>query len=153
MAMQATRGRRFNRLDARLQGVVTRFHVLVYRASCGRIGHYLGKIPVLLLTTVGRKSGKRYVKPLTYIPDGDDMALVASNGGTRQHPAWWLNLQARPETVVQVGARRLRVRARQATPEERARLWPQANAIYPGYDGYQRNTDREIPIVILAPIA
>ena len=145
-------GRPFPRRTARVQGLVTGFHVWLYRATGGRIGHYLGKVPTLLLTTTGRKSGKRYTTPLTYVRDGADLVLIASNGGTAAQPSWWLNLQAHSETSVQVGAQTLRVRATQALPDQRARLWAMAVAIYLGYTGYQQRTSREIPVVVLHPI-
>ncbi|MBA3822734.1 MAG: nitroreductase family deazaflavin-dependent oxidoreductase [Ktedonobacterales bacterium] len=145
--------RPFPRSTARIQGLVTGFHVWLYHATGGRIGHYLpGKIPTLLLTTVGRRSGKRYTTPLTYVRDGADLVLIASNGGTATHPSWWLNLQAQPETTVQVGAKTLRVRAVLAPPDQRTRLWNMAVAVYSGYTGYQQRTAREIPVVVLHPL-
>lgn len=138
-------------LEVRIQRAVTRFHVFAYRATGGRIGHYLGKVPVLLLTTTGRKTGLPRVTPLTYVQDGDDFVLVASNGGTSVHPIWFLNLLAHPEAEVQVGPRKIPVRAAQATPAERARLWPRAVQTYAGYAGYQQRTAREIPLVLLHP--
>jgi deazaflavin-dependent oxidoreductase (nitroreductase family) len=107
---------------------------------------------VLLLTTAGRKSGKERTVPLLYLEDGENMVVVASNGGSPNHPAWWLNLEANPEATVEIASRKLRVRAEKASPEERERLWPGLVAMYAGYEGYRRRTDREIPIVLLKPI-
>ena len=107
--------------------------------------------PVLLLDHVGRKSGKRMTSPLIYGEDGEDLILVASFGGAPRDPHWWPNLKAHPETTVNVYGDVRRVRARQATPEEKARIWPRMVAVYAPYEDYQRKTDRDIPVVILAP--
>ena len=105
--------------------------------------------PVLLLTTTGRKSGKARTQPLLYLTDGDALVVVASFGGSREHPAWFLNLEANPDVEVQVGPEARRTRARVATQEERARLWPRLVQMYRPYESYQRRTEREIPVVIL----
>ena len=110
--------------------------------------------PVLLLNTTGRKSGKRRTTPLVYATDGDDFILIASNGGAPRHHAWYLNLKAHPEATVEIGDREVLVRAEEVTdPEEKARLWQKMVEIYPGYDNYQRKTDREIPLLVLHPLA
>jgi deazaflavin-dependent oxidoreductase (nitroreductase family) len=125
-------------------------HTLAYRATRGAIGHRVpGLPPMLLLDHVGAKSGQRRTSPLLYIRDGDDLVIVASKGGFPQHPAWFHNLKANPDTEVQVGSERRRVRARIAEPDERERLWPKAVAAYGSYEDYQRRTDRKIPLVIL----
>lgn len=125
-------------------------HAVVYRATGGRVGHrFPGAPPMLLLEHVGAKSGKRRTSPLVYVRDGDDVVLVASKGGHPRNPAWFHNLMANPETTVQIGSERRRVRARAASPEERERLWPKAVRTYRGYSGYQERTDREIPLVVL----
>jgi deazaflavin-dependent oxidoreductase (nitroreductase family) len=129
-------------------------HVAVYRASGGRIGHrVLGGAPMLLLDHVGARSATPRTTPLIYVEDGENLAIVASKGGHTQHPAWYHNLLAHPDTTVQVGSQRLRVRARVASPQERARLWPKAEAVYGPYREYQARTSREIPIVVLEPRA
>jgi deazaflavin-dependent oxidoreductase (nitroreductase family) len=130
--------------------VFTAGHVNLYRFSGGRMGRTMGGVPILLLDHVGRKSGKKRTLPLMYAPDGDDLVLIASYGGARKHPAWFLNLSANPETTVQVGGERRRVRAQEVPEgEERDRLWKKAAAAYPAYDTYQRRTDRRIPVVKL----
>ena len=127
-------------------------HTAVYRATGGRIGHHFpGAPPSLLLEHVGAKSGTKRTTPLTYLADGEDLALVASKGGNPRNPAWFHNLRAHPDVEVQVGAERRPVRARVASPQERKRLWPKVVAIYGGYAGYQERTEREIPLLILEP--
>ena len=124
----------------------------LYRATGGLVGGKFGRVRILLLTTTGRRTGRRRTKPLLYLHDGDRLALAASYGGRPYHPAWYLNLQAEPNAEVQLGRERRSVRARDATPEERDRLWPQFVSTYPKYELYRRSTDRRIPIVILEPI-
>ena len=125
-------------------------HTAVYRRTGGWIGHTLPGLPtMLLLDHTGARSGIERTSPLLYIADGDDLVIVASKGGFPKAPAWFHNLKANPETTVQVGAERRRVRARVATADERARLWPLAVASYSSYADYQRKAPREIPMVIL----
>ena len=124
----------------------------LYRATNGRVGHTIpGVMPqTLLLDHVGRKSGRRRTTPLLYVEDGDDLVLAGSRGGSDAPPAWWLNLQANPETEVQVLGERRQVVARNADAAEKRRLWPKLVALYPNFDTYQSRTEREIPVVILA---
>jgi deazaflavin-dependent oxidoreductase (nitroreductase family) len=136
-------------LTRRFMGV----HTLVYRATHGRVGHTAPGFPtMLLLDHVGAKSGRKRTSPLLYFRDGDDLVIVASKGGFPQHPAWYHNLIANPDTAVQVGSEHRDVHARVATAEERERLWPVALKQYRGYADYQaRSKGREIPLVILEP--
>jgi F420H(2)-dependent quinone reductase len=127
-------------------------HTVVYRATNGLVGHrFPGAPQMLLLTHTGAKSGIERTSPLVYADDGDDIVLVASKGGHPRNPAWFHNLRANPDAVVQVGSERRAVRGRAASPEERTRLWPKVVEVYGGYAGYQERTDREIPLVILEP--
>ena len=129
-------------------------HAFVYRASGGRVGHRIpGLAPMLLLDHVGARSGVKRTTPLLYVEDGSDLVIVASKGGYPRNPAWFHNLRANPETTVQVGTERRPVRARIASSEERARLWPKVVESYGGYADYQRRTEREIPLVVLEPRA
>lgn len=143
------RGRAYNPAIAKLQKFAARLHVSLFRATGGRFGGRMFDSPVLVLTTTGRKSGKKRESPLLYLEDGDDLVVIASNGGTASHPAWYLNLTASPEAEVRVGERTIPVRAREARGEERWRLWERAVEMYPPYAGYQEKTDREIPVVVL----
>jgi deazaflavin-dependent oxidoreductase (nitroreductase family) len=127
-------------------------HTAIYRATGGRVGHRIpGFAPNLLLDHLGAKSGKLRTSPLVYGEDGENLILVASKGGYPKNPAWFHNLVANPDTVVQVGSRRRPVHARLATKPERERLWPLMVGVYGGYEDYRRRTDREIPIVVLEP--
>ena len=110
-------------------------------------------MPVLELTTIGRKSGRpRTVMLPSPVQEGDKWVVVASRGGNDHHPAWFLNLRDRPDVEVnRKGKPKQSMRARIATPEERARLWPQVTATYSGYAQYQEKTDREIPLIWLEP--
>jgi deazaflavin-dependent oxidoreductase (nitroreductase family) len=129
--------------------MLTGLNTWVYRVSGGRIGGSFDRAPVLLLHHVGRKSGEERIAPLLYLPDGEDLVIVASWGGAPKNPAWFHNLLARPETEVEVGRERRPVTAHVATPEERARLWPALLELYPAYGTYQERTEREIPLVVL----
>ena len=105
---------------------------------------------ILLLDHTGAKTGAQRTAPLMYHEDEETLAVMASKGGQPTHPAWFHNLLAHPETTVQIGREVRAVRARVASDEERARLWPKFVAFYPGYDFFQRHAgDRKIPIVIL----
>lgn len=127
-------------------------HTALYRATNGLVGHRTpGAPPALLLDHVGAKSGTHRTSPLVYGRDGANFVLVASKGGYPKNPAWFHNLLAHPDTAVQVGSRRQDVHARVATGEERTRLWALMLGVYSGYAGYQRRTEREIPLVILEP--
>lgn len=134
-----------------LLSLVTRIHRFVYLRSGGRIGHRLGGNPMLLLHTVGRKSGEPRITPLLYVPDGDRWLVVASNAGDDRPPAWWLNLRAQGRATIQVGTARHAVRAREAGPEERPALWKKACDAYPDYAEYEKRTSRRIPVVVLEP--
>jgi F420H(2)-dependent quinone reductase len=127
-------------------------HARIYRWSGGRIGHRTGGLSHLLLTTIGRKTGQPRTVPLTYMPDGANYVLVASNGGADRHPAWWLNLERNPRATVQVGTATLDVTASRATSEEWAALWPKVKAFNPFYGVYEQITARAIPVVVLRPL-
>lgn len=135
-----------------LLGRVIQGHTAIYRTTNGLVGHrFPGSPPMLLLDHVGAKSGKLRTSPLVYGRDGDDFVLVASKGGYPKHPGWFHNLGANPDTTIQVGSKRLAVRARVADPKERERLWPVMVKVYGGYEDYRRRANREIPLVILTP--
>jgi len=124
-------------------------HPALYRWTGGRIGGSLMGLPVLLLTTIGRKTGTPRTSALMYLPRGDDFVVIASVLGEPHHPAWWLNLSAHPDATAQVGSERVAVRARAAEGQERETLWKAVAAKVADYDEYQRRTTRRIPVVVL----
>jgi len=126
-------------------------HRALLKISGGRLGWRAGGMPVLELTTTGRKSGQpRTVMLTSPVQQGDAIVIVASRGGDDHHPAWFLNLRDHPDVEVAFGGKpKQSMRARVATAEERAALWPRVTAAYKGYAGYQTKTDREIPLVLL----
>jgi deazaflavin-dependent oxidoreductase (nitroreductase family) len=127
-------------------------HIRRYVKTSGEKGHQWRKgVFTLLLTTRGRKTGKLHRTALIYGRDGDAYVVVGSNAGSRRHPAWYHNLSANPDVYVQVKSEVFPARARTATGEERARLWKMMSTIWPYYEGYQRKTKREIPVVVLEP--
>ncbi|MEV8630697.1 nitroreductase family deazaflavin-dependent oxidoreductase [Streptosporangium sp. NPDC051023] len=124
-------------------------HIRRYVETDGKEGHLYQGWPTLLLSTRGRKSGKLRRTALIYGQDDDRYLLVASNGGSPQHPAWYLNLAAHPDVVVQVGPDRFAARARAADAAEKQPLWRLMTSIFPLYESYQAKADRDIPLVIM----
>ncbi len=139
---------------SRLVAKVLSVHQSIYIASKGYLGHHVpGMAPNLLLTSIGAKTGAQRVNSLTYAKDGDNLVIVASNGGARRNPAWDHNLKAHPEVQVQLGRHRRRVRATALLPGDTdyERLWKLADTNNSGhYSAYQRATSRPIPLVVLA---
>jgi deazaflavin-dependent oxidoreductase (nitroreductase family) len=132
--------------------IMSRLNTWAYRATGGRLGgRFLRGAPVLLMTVVGRKTGRRLTVPLLYLQDGEHLVIVASKGGMDQHPLWYLNLLANPDVDVEIGTAVRPMRAAVADDVERARLWPKLVAMYRDYADYQARTTRQIPVVILAP--
>ena len=135
----------------RRQGVklMTALHEFWYRMTNGLVGGNVFGTKVLLLTTTGRKSGKRYTTPLSYVDDGDNLVIIASNGGSDRDPDWWRNLKTTGLATVQIGATHHDVQAEAAVGAERDRLWSEVTTRHPVYRGYERRTKREIPVVVL----
>ena len=133
--------------------------VAVFKATNGRIGNkwrvgagWKKPVPTLLLEHVGRKSGKTFVTPLLYMPDGADVIVVASQGGLPKNPQWYANLAEHPDTRISLkGEKNRPVRARTATPDEREALWPRLVELYADFAKYQKWTERTIPVVVLEP--
>jgi F420H(2)-dependent quinone reductase len=133
----------------------TKLHVALYRRSAGRLG---GGVPgwpegrIALVTHTGARSGKVRTSPLMYIADGEAIAVVASKAGRPTNPAWFHNLVANPDAVVEIGSERRAVRARVADAAEREALWPRFVAVFPGYAWYvEQAAPRVIPVVLLEP--
>ena len=131
---------------------LTAVNVFLYRRTGGRIGGAIGNIrPIALLDHVGAKSGAKRTTPLVYTRDGADVILVGSQGGSPKTPSWVFNLRANPRTMIQIGSEKHEVVAREATDEERERLWPMVVDTYADYATYQARTKRKIPVLILTP--
>jgi len=128
-------------------------HKGILTISGGRLGWKAGGMPVVELTTTGRKSGEpRTVMLTSPVQQGETIVIVASRGGDDQHPAWFLNLRDKPEVEAKVGGKAKQpMRARIATSEERTELWPEVTSVYKSYATYQTKTEREIPLVLLEP--
>ena len=139
-------------LQSRVFGELVKLHPHLYRLTGGRLlPSPLGRSSTVLVDQVGRRSGVKRTTPLLYLRDGEDVVVVASKGGSHKHPKWWLNLREMDETEIQIGDERRRVKVRQATPEERQRLWPKVVEVWSDYATYQKRTEREIPLGILSP--
>jgi deazaflavin-dependent oxidoreductase (nitroreductase family) len=145
-------------LTTRLIKLMSRVNTRVYRMTGGRVGKnwrimagFKKPVPICLLTTTGRKSGRPRTVPLCYLQDGANIVVVASVGGLPSNPQWFGNLRANPEVEIEIGRKRTGYRARQAEAAERDRLWPRLVELYPDYASYQSWTDREIPVVICEP--
>lgn len=124
-------------------------HLRLYLWSSGRIGHTIRGLPVLILTTRGRKTGQPRAKALMYLPHGRDLVVVASNLGQSHHPSWWINLKAEPNATVRIGRDHFPVQAREADGNERERLWNAIAEKNTDYDQYRSWTARRIPVVVL----
>jgi deazaflavin-dependent oxidoreductase (nitroreductase family) len=142
---------RLSTISARALKAVGKLNVPLYRASRGRLFGQIAGTPVLLLTTVGRRSGAPRTVPVVYLPDGERLVVIGSNAGHETAPAWSLNLEANPVAEVEIGGERRNVRARVAEGEERTELWRKMNEQYSGFDDYSARTTREIRLFVLDP--
>ena len=140
----------YRRARAQLLRLFFRAHAVVYEKSDGRIGGHLG-MPVLLLTTTGRKSGLPRATPLVYFRDGNAWVVIGSDGGARRDPQWVKNLAKDATATVRVGRRRFAATTRIAVGAERDRLWKLGEGVNPMWDRYQQHTERELPVVVLEP--
>jgi deazaflavin-dependent oxidoreductase (nitroreductase family) len=130
----------------------SKLNVLLYRLTGGRVMGKLKGAPICLVTMTGRKSGRKITFPLMYNPDGDNVILIASFGGGPKNPVWYYNLMANPNVVIELGAKKQEMRATQASPEQKAALWPSIVANYPDFAVYQQKTSRDIPVIICSPV-
>ena len=128
-----------------------KLNVPIYRATRGRLLGRVGRAPVMLLTTTGRRSGESRTAPVLYMADGDRLVAIGSNAGNQRAPAWALNLKANPDAQVEVRGDRRQVRARVAEGDERADLWRRMNEQYGGFDDYRQRTSRDIAVFVLEP--
>ena len=126
-------------------------HVRRYEETAGQVGYDWNGTSCLILHTIGRTTGQTRKFPLIFGRDGGDYVLVASKGGAPKNPGWYDNLVAHPDVTIQVWGDIIPVTARTGTPQDKARVWPSMVAQWPGYDGYQAGTERNIPVVLLSP--
>ncbi len=126
--------------------------VFLYNVSGGRIGGKMDKVPVLLLTTTGRKTGKKRTLPLIYIMDGSAYVITASAGGADKNPGWFFNIRSNPQATIQVKDKHIKVMAEIAGQEKKSELWARLVEVAPNFAGYQKRTSRAIPMVILHPV-
>jgi F420H(2)-dependent quinone reductase len=129
----------------------TALHVAMYRLSGGKLGGKLSGFKVILLTTKGRKSGKLFTTPLGYFYHPEGYVIVASNSGLPTHPAWYYNLKSHPQVTVQVLDKKIPVTAEVLSGEARTQAWQQVITTAPLYAGYEKQTTREIPLILLRP--
>lgn len=129
-----------------------RMHAWVYRITGGRVGRrWFARAPVLVLETVGRRSGEKRYTPVLFLRDGDALVVMAANAGASRTPAWWLNLRHAGRGVVHIGSDRRPVRPREVGGAERDRLWAAFVEMYPQAAHYRRFTDRDLPLIALEP--
>jgi deazaflavin-dependent oxidoreductase (nitroreductase family) len=146
-------------IATRVIKAMSRVNTRIYRATGGRVGRnwrigagFKKPVPICLLTTTGRKSGRPRTVPLCYLRDGHDIVLVASQGGLPANPHWYGNIRANPAVEIEIGRSRSAYRARAASRAERDRLWPELLELYADYASYQAWTERQIPVVICEPV-
>jgi F420H(2)-dependent quinone reductase len=142
---------RLSTTSARALKAAGKLNIPIYRASRGRLFGQVAGTPVLLLTTVGRRSGQTRTAPVLYLADSGRLIVIGSNAGHKAAPAWSLNLEAHPDAEVQIGGKRRKVRARVAEGDERAELWRKMNKQYSGFDDYSARTTRDIRLFVLEP--
>jgi F420H(2)-dependent quinone reductase len=128
-----------------------KLNVRIYRLSRGRLWNKVGTAPVLLLTSIGRRSGERRTVPVVFLADGERQIVIGSNAGHTRTPAWSYNLQSNPDAEIELRGKHELVRARVAAGEERAELWRKMNEMYEGFDSYDANTSRDIAVFVLEP--
>jgi deazaflavin-dependent oxidoreductase (nitroreductase family) len=137
------------RFKPRTIRLIGRLHAWLWRFTRGRFVDAVGVAPFLLLTTMGRKTGRLRTTPVLYLEDGRDLVVVASFGGNDMHPAWYLNLKQYPEAEVVIRGERQPVTSREITSEEKKLIWPRLVKSYPQFDIYQQRTSRQIPLMRL----
>jgi deazaflavin-dependent oxidoreductase (nitroreductase family) len=128
-----------------------KMNVPVYRMTRGRVLGKIGRAPVLLLTSTGRRTGQSRTAPVLFLRDGGRVVVIGSNAGNTHAPAWSHNLKAHPEAEIEIRGERSLVRARVAEGEERSELWQKMNAQYDGFDDYEQRTSRDISVFVLEP--
>ncbi len=133
--------------------IFTAIHTILYRLTGGKFGSKVQGLPVLLLTTTGRKTGRVRTTPLGHFTHNGGYVIIASNAGFDTHPGWFHNLKSNPRASIQVGEAQIDVTAEIAGADQRSELWEKLVKLSPGYAGYAKKTNRTIPVVILHPVA
>jgi deazaflavin-dependent oxidoreductase (nitroreductase family) len=128
-----------------------KLNVPIYRLTRGRVMGKIGKAPVLLLTSIGRRSGQPRAAPVLFLADGERVVVIGSNAGNMREPAWSHNLKANPDAEIEIRSERRLVRARVTTGDERTELWRKMNQQYAGFEDYDERTSREIAVFALEP--
>lgn len=136
----------------RIMRAANNAHVGLYRLSGGKFANQVANLPILLLTTFGRKTGKPHTNPVVYLKEGEDFVVSASVGGMDWHPGWYLNLKHKPQARIQIGSRVLNVRAAIQEGAERTRLYEKFKAASANFAKYEKGTSRVIPVIRLTPI-
>lgn len=140
-----------SKMMKRVFKVANGLHVALYRMSGGKFANKIANLPILLMTTFGRKSGKPYTNPVVYLKDGQDYLVTATSGGVDWHPGWYLNLKTRPEAKIEVGDTTFNVRATFAESEERTRLYEKFKTASSNFVKYEKRTSRVLPVIRLTP--
>jgi deazaflavin-dependent oxidoreductase (nitroreductase family) len=138
-------------MPAGLLRAAGKLNVPVYRLTRGRVMGKIGRAPVLLLTSIGRRSGQPRTAPVLFLADGERVVVIGSNAGNSKAPAWSHNLKANPDAEIQIKGERRLVRARVAEGEERAEMWRKMNEQYAGFEDYDERTSRDIAVFVLDP--
>ena len=135
----------------RVLNLANNIHVGLYRLSRGKFANKIANLPILLITTLGRKSGKPHTNPVVYLKTGQDYLVAASTGGMDWHPGWYLNLTKRPEAKVEIGSETFAVQTVIIEGEERGRLYDEFKADSSNFSKYEKSTSRVIPVIRLTP--
>jgi len=139
-----------DRLKPRTIRLIGRLHAWLWKLTGGGLGDLFGRAPFMMLITRGRKTGRERTTPVLYLQYGADLIVVGSFGGNDVHPAWYLNLEQRPEAEVIINGERRRLLAHKVSLEEKEIIWPQLITMYPNFAVYQQRTRREIPLLRLS---
>jgi deazaflavin-dependent oxidoreductase (nitroreductase family) len=132
--------------------IFTRIHIALYRLTNGALGSRMRGMPVLLLTTHGRKTGRVWTTPVMYLEDSGTYVITASNNGMNRHPAWYLNITAKPEVEIEVNDQKIQVKSATVSTEERTRLWESLVKQASFFSDYQESRTKQIPMVRLTPV-
>jgi len=135
----------------RVMNIANGIHVGLYRMGHGKFANKMANLPVMLITTYGRKSGKPHTNPIVYIQDGANYLVSASSGGMDWHPGWYLNLRKSSEAKIEIGDNTFNVKAVIMDSDERVRLYEKFKAASSNFEKYEKGTNREIPVIRLEP--